>query len=514
MRTTAPLLLLLLAFQITHAQTSAVLALDWARNPVTVVGNAPAASATVGGVAIYNQQRILAATRYENHDTTWMTGYHTPNFELACENMQHDRPGTLTFAGFAADSNGYAATLVRIDSLDGTLQWAKRYHIGASSTFNGSVQTPNGSLAYGKSVDPSQTKGMIAELNPADDTLWTSTYAAGRTFDFIGAHPLGSGCLMVGNYVAMGAAAAHVFLMRIDGGGNPVWTRQYSSERSEMVEASTMDADGNLYMAITSNDTTQQASAMRLMSTDSAGNFRFGTSLTIDRINESRAMLLWPGEGIFLAGTIADNSPGPNIVARLDSQGQFQWAKSYLPVGYVAPTSITRFGDHGLLVAMLLENPGQEVALMEMDSSGTLQSPCTFAAESPVVTSFTPVAQQLTVTRTRGCTIENLTLTQIAPIVSTQQVCFAVGTPEPQNQQMKVFPQPMTDHAEIEVPDGDRAKTLRLEVQDMYGHIVQLPTTKTANGLRLHRGELPAGLYTCRLSAGTTTIATVRIVLQ
>ncbi len=93
-------------------------------------------------------------------------------------------------------------------------------------------------------------------------------------------------------------------------------------------------------------------------------------------------------------------------------------------------------------------------------------------------------------------------------------VDYSVGIQEVlHNEQVRVYPNPMTNYATILLEDVDASTALRFELYDVLGNLVQQQTV-TGNRLLVHRGRLAGGMYTYKIYTNDHPFANGKMILD
>lgn len=153
-----------------------------------------------------------------------------------------------------ASCTGYSTDLYVVRIRDnGSLLWAKTYHVGNTSIAFSVIECSNGDFAITGATDTASTTcngnrdAFILRINNTGGVVWTSTYGTATGWETgykiieakQGAGVQGSGLPAPGDLIVAGdvgmslTSVSDGYLFRTDAGGNLLWSKRYSSGRGD-----------------------------------------------------------------------------------------------------------------------------------------------------------------------------------------------------------------------------------------------------------------------------------------
>jgi hypothetical protein len=248
--------------------------------------------------------------------------------------------------------------LVKTDSAGDTL-WARAYG-GPSLDYGHSVcQTDNGDYVlagYTMSYGSGGEDVYLIRVDSAGDTVWARTYGGAQLDDAKGVCFTSDGCIVVaGQTESFGAGLSDVYLLKIDGAGDTLWTRAFGSTDSDWAMSVCELADG----AYGVSGSTGSISATRdayLLKVDAGGNlvwdYNYGSTEDYMQDYGAGAIAL-ADSGIVATGWRTDQYRGDPLQAgflRVDGIGVQQSYRKYAEPYYEYGSSVCETADDGFLI--------------------------------------------------------------------------------------------------------------------------------------------------------------------
>lgn len=494
------------------AQPGTVGSFYWGPNPTILLGGPASNGHYLVGNDWNAGQNTLMLAHYLQDDTTFTIGWGHPTMSLVATDVASTGQGKLVMVGGGSDDTLYFGFVAVFDSTTLAVLSADYLLMGDQLMATGVIPVGGGgSLVFYEASDWPNDDLLLQRLDANGAPLWNRSYRFGEGVRISEAFVHGSDLLVTGYYDLENSDRSAPFVGRFDGSGNLVSARVYHSLRDESLNAAARDDDGNLYLATASTDTVTGNASVKVFSLDSTGSFRWGSDLAFDTYNEPFSVLLWPGVGVYVAGTLSDGDFGPMFLSKFSYSGQHLWSKSYLDGGYAEPQSMVLTANDELLIAVVDENIPDAVRVLHTDSLGQMPSDCSDSLLAPVVTPFILSPTTITATAMGTPTTQAFTLTPYQPALAFNQSCTGItARAEPEVAEALLYPQPM--HGRAVLRCGDAAGAV-LEVFDLRGQRVEMLATPHPEGLELHRNGCAAGLYAYRVTKEGALVASGKLLL-
>ena len=82
------------------------------------------------------------------------------------------------------------------------------------------------------------------------------------------------------------------------------------------------------------------------------------------------------------------------------------------------------------------------------------------------------------------------------------------------NSSVSIYPNPFSETTTLRITNGNRITNYSLAVTDIYGQIVYSDAINNANEFKIHRNDLPTGMYFYKISGEGAIIATGKLVIE
>lgn len=397
----------------------------------------------------------------------WQKIYGSSNFE-ASKHILFTNDGHVVFAGiqhaFAAPQD--TALMAKADT-SGNMIWMKRYAFGTvNDIINDITECTDGNYAITGETTNYNTPNHFAFLHDwlavkfdtSGNVMWANMLRSSTDTVFTtaaGMHIItraDNGLDMVGGWHSGN-------LLSLSAGGHFIRVRRYLA--NPMISEVTMQTltrapDGSLYVAGISGNPTNKSFVMNI---DSTGNFNYGRSY-------------------------ASSHRYSNLQIKLDSTLQLAGYDTIAGKIYGLMMHLDQYARTGC----------EGVAGMQIDTFLWHDSLHYIQQVYPFNT--------INATMTLHPDSENVSI-----------YCTTAGIQEQlRPEQIKIFPQPMSDQCQIELPEY--FENVRAELIDVTGRIIDRQQLGNGTRFTLQRKNWPAGLYGCTLYSGNQRLGSVKLMVR
>lgn len=290
--------------------------------------------------------------------------------------------GGFVFAGSTKSSGAgeYDVYVVKTDG-DGNEIWSKTYG-GESNDGGKSVcSAGDGSFiiaGYTKSFGAGEDDVYLIKIDGNGNEIWSKTYGGTAGDAARSVYPVTDGGFIVAGYTASsGAGKKDAYLIKVNNNGDEIWSKTFGSDRSETGHSVQQTADGGFIVAgyaeiinvfVPQND-------IYLLKTDHNGN-QLWTKTFGGGKNESGSSVRQTSDGGFIiAGITFSYGLGNHdaYLIRTDNTGNELWSKTFGGIRNESGTFSRETDDGGFILAGYTESFGagkKDIALIRTDSDG------------------------------------------------------------------------------------------------------------------------------------------------
>jgi hypothetical protein len=368
----------------------------------------------------------------------------------------------------------------------------------------------------------------IVKTDATGNLLWYKTY--GGTYNDVGysiRQTSDGGYIVAGATRSFGAGLNDFYLLRLDAGGDSIWTKTYGGGSGEGARCVRQLPDGGYIVVGNTSSFAVGGKDVWLVRTDSLGvviwTERYGGSWE----DRGYSVDLTADGGFIITGTTQLLSDAENdlFLIRTDSTGYALWTRAYGGPMAELGNSIKYLSDGGCIAAGWTESYGgglQDLYLLRTDASGDtiwtqtyggLDADAGFSVEvipdgTYAVTGWTvtygPGDYDIWLLRTAG------DVASIDEFTATRGAEFTVD----------VWPNPAPGYAKLTYRPKSPSR-VDIAIYDIVGcKVREVISPKSSEGMQRHiwdgkdsRGqEVPPGIYFIRIQAGDQ-VATRKIVL-
>lgn len=277
---------------------------------------------------VAEQARVYLIRLDKDGDTVW-TDTHGSSPVQAFD-ITETTDGNYVITGYVQTVAGGNVFCMKID-VDGSVLWENNYG-GANSDIGLAIESTldGGALITGWTVnDTTDDKDVyLIKIDGGGDTLWTRQYG-GPADDFGTAlcRVSSSGFLVTGWTRSYGAGSDDVYLLRIDENGDTMWTRTHGDQNQDYGEGVIQIHSGNFIVTGVTQARDEAMSRIFLFEVDENGDsvwlqtyddgFSYDVAQTVDN-------------GFVLTGSHFYAFPDRNVyLLRTDATGLLMWEKSF-----------------------------------------------------------------------------------------------------------------------------------------------------------------------------------------
>lgn len=227
---------------------------------------------TVGGNSALN---IILMKTDANGTLQWSSTLGGIGTDRAYEVEQTSDGGYI----ITATSNSYSIMgvwLIKTDSL-GVVQWAKTYSGNRSCYLASAKQTPDNGYIITTQIYDSLTVDirdvLVIKTNSLGDTIWTRILGGpGVEEPFDADLTSDGGYVITGRTYSFGAGSTDIFLTRMDSAGTITWSKTYGGSNTEMCKDVDQTADGGFILSCWTGTQTFGVDDALLIRTDGNGD--------------------------------------------------------------------------------------------------------------------------------------------------------------------------------------------------------------------------------------------------
>lgn len=291
------------------------------------------------------------------------------NLTPAWTNGALEIDGGYLFLGtvYSAKSESNDIYLARTND-NGDTVWTKSFGTENMESGNSIIKTSDGGyIICGYTGEAGNTDYLLIKLNSDCDTLWTRTFGSTRedyAIDIVQAAD--GGYLIAGNYY--GINSGDWTFIKTDSQGKLVWSKIIESPNLDIVKNVFRMKDNTYVISGYSN------SRPLIVKIDNGGNVVWSWSSVNARFMENFSTIQTVDGGFIMAGVATKNGYQDILLLRLNKDGIPQWAKSYGTSDIEYPYDICATEDGYLVTGMIVfKADGRQKSLIaNIDTSGDI----------------------------------------------------------------------------------------------------------------------------------------------
>jgi len=440
-------------------------------------------------------------------DIDWLITYGADDVEY-CVGAQQTADNGYIIAGYA-DTPPYHAFLIKTNE-QGTEQWRRILTGGMTRFFRGLCVTTDGGfvLAGGEFTEDLNLRATALKFAPNGDSLWTYTaddiphaYANCVT-------PAADGGCVIGGDATLDADHHIAFLYEVDAAGNRIWYHHYNMPGDEECMAVAPAIDGGYFM--TGNLYNSEYNSVWVMKTTPTGDSLWSNSVRVPMYLEVTGIHGTEDGGLAITSINTlfrrlDWYYGSVFLARFNAEGDTLWTRNYMPQECITTGTMDVTRDGGFIIAT-------SGGLLRLNAEG--DSLWTIPNYVGTHCGTTSDGGYLLAGAMGYYNLDLFLLKTEPELLAVEPISVPVANDVVLHSN---YPNPFNAATTIRF-DVTHAGDLNLTVFDMNGRLVRLLAegkySAGSHTMRFDAGELPSGIYFCRLNTGGQTAIQKMVLLK
>ena len=267
-----------------------------------------------------------------------------------------------------------------------TLEWSRTFGGSGNDGGNYVIQTSdNGYVLAGFQTISGNNHDFYIAKNDASGTLvWSRTYGeVGIDDAYCVIETSDGGYALTGFTNSSGAGNYDGWLVKVDSSGNMQWNKTYGGATADDLYTIIQTPDNGYVLSGYTTSFGAGAADGRLIKVDSAGNLLWSQTYGGTGVDDIISMTKTEDGGYTLVGFTRSYSIGGTDfwLAKVDSQGNLQWNKTYGRTADDSAHSVVQTDDGGFALAGFTSSFGsgdRDFWLVKVDSQGNMQWNKTF----------------------------------------------------------------------------------------------------------------------------------------
>jgi uncharacterized delta-60 repeat protein len=273
--------------------------------------------------------------------------------------------------------------VVKLDS-SGNVQWTKT--IGGSSydVANSIIQSSDGGYVVAGWTESFGAVGRdmyVVKLDSSGNVLWTKTIGVSYHDEANSIIQSSDGGYVVagktGSFGSFGAGGYDMYVVKLDSGGNVIWTKTIGGSYHDEANSIIQSSDGGYVVAGWTESFGAVGRDMYVVKLDSSGNVLWTKTIGGSYHDEANSIIQSSDGGYVVAGWTSSFGAGFRdfYVVKLDSGGNVIWTKTIGGSSSDGAHSIIQSSDGGYVVAGWTLNfgaGGADFYVVKMDANGNV----------------------------------------------------------------------------------------------------------------------------------------------
>lgn len=281
-------------------------------------------------------------------DTLWTRTYGGGNWEWGNDVRQTSDSGFIaTGASISYGAGNYELYLIKTDANGDTL-WTRTYgESGNDEGFSVQQTTDNGYIILGitDNFGVGNPDFYVLKLDAGGDTLWTKTY--GGSLDDYGyavQQTADGGYIFAGLTFSFGAGVRDAYLVRTDANGDTLWTRAYGGTNQDWANSVQQCSDGGFVLSVPQESFGAGDYDMMLLKVDSMGNAGCNQYNTATQVGNTATLMSFGGV-VGFGATVSNTATVVTSPASQESLLCVTCDSLIANYSYVADTFVVNFTD-------------------------------------------------------------------------------------------------------------------------------------------------------------------------
>ncbi|RPJ45453.1 MAG: hypothetical protein EHM19_05380 [Candidatus Latescibacterota bacterium] len=236
--------------------------------------------------------------------------------------------------------------------------WTRTFGGTSNDGFRALAMTDDGGYllaGYTYSLGSGDVDMWAVRTDGDGTTIWERTFGgAGRDYAFGACATTDGGFAIVGYTTSRGAGGSDVFLVRIDGAGDTLWTRTYGGSAADDGRSVCEAPDGSLIVAGQTESYGAGQADFYILRVDTAGDTIWTRTHGDSLLDFARGICMTPDGNVGVAGSILYNSGNLDLyLAEWDMNGDVVWSILFAdtgPINFEWATSVHADPDSGLVI--------------------------------------------------------------------------------------------------------------------------------------------------------------------
>jgi hypothetical protein len=271
-------------------------------------------------------------------------------------------------------AGGWDIYVVKIDG-SGNVQWTKTIGGGNDDFAYSIIQSSDGGYVVAGLTYSFGAGGDIylVKLDSSGNVVWTKTIGGSLTDVANSIIQSSDGGYVVAGWTAsFGAGSYDFYVVKLDAGGNVLWTKTIGGSNDDRARSIIRSSDGGYVVAGYTSSFGAGSADIYVVKLDSGGNVQWTKTIGGSYEDEARSIIQSSDGGYIVAG----ESGGDFYVVKLDSGGNVLWTKTIGGSSDDGARSIIQSSDGGYAVAGRTRSFGAGNAdfyVVKLDSGGNVQ---------------------------------------------------------------------------------------------------------------------------------------------
>jgi hypothetical protein len=300
------------------------------------------------------------------------------SWDLASSIIQSSDGGYVVAGGTFSFGAGGDIYVVKLDS-GGNVIWTKT--IGGSVTDYASsiIQSSDGGYVVAGYTESFGAGGdiYVVKLDSGGNVIWTKTIGGSSRDEAESIIQSSDGGYVVAGWTeSFGAGAADFYVVKLDSGGNVQWTKTIGGSYDDYAWSITQSSDGGYAVAGFTYSFGAGSADFYVVKLDSSGNVEWIKTIGGSNYDQAFSIIQSSDGGYAVAGRTWSFGAGSDdiYVVKLDSGGNVIWTKTIGGSSDDEARSIIQSSDGGYVVAGYTQSfgAGGDIYVVKLDSGGNV----------------------------------------------------------------------------------------------------------------------------------------------